>query len=241
MRTFITFTIFLFYLNNGIGQCYPDRHNTSWFDGWISCDKSENPNNKREESHWISYDFGKPYQLNELKIWNINDPDLLDYGAKTVMIDYSVDGLNWIEHGLETFPKAPGNSRYEGNQITHFNGIKARFLLITIVENYGGDCTGFSELRVEVDTAKDEQEDICIIADIYPNPFESTFTVFLEKKCLGETFIAVEDVSGRTVIEESVIKLYDSKNIDGQHLLPGIYYVCLRNGEIKERYKIVKL
>lgn len=221
-------------------QCFPDRHNTSWFDGWISCEMKENPNEARDEGHWISYDFGKPYQLKELKVWNINDPDLLDYGAKTVMIDYSLDGLNWIEYGLQTFPKADGLRNYEGDIITNFNGIKARYLILTAIDNYGGDCTGFAELRIEVDTAKDENEDVCIIADVYPNPFQTSFSVLLEKKCLGEVYLAVEDATGRTVVEERIIKLYDTELINGENLVPGVYFVCLRNGEINERYKIVK-
>ncbi|MDA7802945.1 discoidin domain-containing protein [Crocinitomix sp.] len=241
MKRLINIIAILLFSVQLYGQCYPDRHNTSWFDGWLSCEKSESPNEERGESHWISYDFGKPYKLNALKIWNVNDPDIIDNGAKSVMIDYSIDGIHWFEYGLQNFPKATGTSIYEGNVIAQLSGIKARYLLFTIMDNYGGDCYGFSEMRVAVDTTKDENEDVCIIAEVYPNPFQTQFSVFLEKKCLGDVFVAMEDATGRTVIEESIINLYDTKIIDAESLVPGVYFVCLRNGEIKQRYKIVKL
>ncbi len=240
MKKLIYFFTLLILTNTSFGQCYPDRHNTSWFDGWISCETSENPNEMRGESHWISYDFGQLYELNELKIWNINDPDLLSNGAQNVIIDYSVDGVNWLEYGQETFPEATGVNNYEGEVITDFEGLKAKHLLITVVDNYGGDCVGFAEMRVAVDSAKSDNEDICIIADVYPNPIVDEFSVFLEKKCLGDVYIAIEDATGRTVMAEELIKLYDTKTIDASQYGPGVYFVCLRNGEIKERYKIVK-
>lgn len=241
MKNLLYLVLFLFTSSQLFGQCFPDRHNTSWFDGWMSCETSENPNEVRGETHWISYDFGQTYALNALKIWNINDPDLLDAGAQNVVIDYSLDGITWTEFGQETFPKAPGVSTYEGDDIVDFDGLKARFLLITILDNYGDDeCTGFAELRVGVDSTKDENEDICIIADVYPNPFTTEVSVTLTKKCLGDVYLAIEDATGRTVSPESVINLYDSRIINTENLSPGVYFVCLRNGEIKERYKIVK-
>ncbi len=221
-------------------QCYPDRHNTSWFEGWISCETSENPNSERGFSHWISYDFGQIYALNELKIWNVNDPDLLSFGAKNVIIDYSTDGKNWIEYGQETFPKANGISTYEGDLITNLNGIEAQHLLITVLDNYGGECSGISEFRVSADSIGNDNEDICIIAETYPNPFKDEFSIELKKKCLGEVFFAIEDATGRTVISEQTIKLNEKKQILTQGLAPGVYFVALRNGEIKQRYKIVK-
>jgi len=222
------------------GQCYPDRHNTSWFDGWISCESSPNPNSLRGEGHWISYDFGTPYELNELKIWNINDPDLLLYGVKDISIDYSLDGVNWTSYGNTTVPLATGISTYEGEDILNFNGLKVRYLLITVVNNYGGDCTGFAEMRVSVNPSKDENEDVCMFADIFPNPFDENFSVVLKKKCLGDVYLAIEDATGRTVIAEELIKLNEVKLITAKTWTPGVYYACLRNGDLLERYKVVK-
>lgn len=143
--------IFLTVITSEISsQCYPDRHNTSWFDAWVSCEASQNPNTIRGKSHWILYDLGYVYKLENLHVWNINDPDNLDDGLKNVIIDYSLDGNTWMESGNAVFPKANGSSIYQGNDILDFNGIKTRYLLITAKDNYGGNCYGFSELRIGV-------------------------------------------------------------------------------------------
>ena len=241
MKTLVL-TLFLTALGSatGWGQCYPDRHNTSWFDGWLSCQTSTNPNDARGESHWISYDFGQVYAMNEFKIWNVNDPDILEYGAQHIVIDYSIDGVTWTEFGQEKLPMAPGISTYEGDIVLDFGGLNARYLLLTVIDNYGGECTGFSEMRIAVKDGDDESSDICIIADIYPNPFLDEFSVFLKKKCLGDVYMTVEDATGRIVREEETIKLHSTVTIDAEYLNPGVYFVCLRSGEIRQRYKIVK-
>lgn len=241
MKKFSLSFIFILSTLLTFGQCFPDRHNTSWFNSWISCETSANPNTIRGEGHWISYDFGEPYELNQLKIWNINDPDLVSIGIKNLIIDYSLDGINWTSYGTTTLPIGPGISTYEGDDILNFNGLKVRYLLLSVADNYGGDCSGFSEMRITVNPTKDENEDVCILADIYPNPFSEEFSVFLKKKCLGDVFLAIEDATGRTIVAEEIIKLNDTKLIISKSWSPGVYYVCLRNGDLLERYKVVKL
>jgi len=131
-------------------QCYPDRHNTTWFDSWISCSKSQNPNSIRGDSHWIMYDLGYVYKLEDVHFWNLNDPAQLDNGIKDAFIDYSLDGVSWTEFGVQSFEKATGKSIYQGEDVFEFDGIKARYLLLTVKENWGGDCAGFAELKISV-------------------------------------------------------------------------------------------
>ena len=131
-------------------QCFPDRHNTSWFDSWISCEASQNPNSSRGISHWILYDLGHTYKLKKMHVWNLNDPDNLNDGLKNIAIDYSSDGNTWQEYGNAVLPKASGKSIYEGSEILDFGGINTRYLLITAKNNYGGKCFGLSELRIGV-------------------------------------------------------------------------------------------
>ncbi|MGB1104731.1 MAG: T9SS type A sorting domain-containing protein [Crocinitomicaceae bacterium] len=226
---------------SAFAQCYPDRHNTSWFDGWISCETSMNPNPAREEGHWIAYDFGRVYGLNELKMWNINDPDLLEIGAKTIALDYSNDGVTWTSYGEINIPMAPGISTYEGGIVANLDGVKARHVLFTVLETYGAEeCAGFAEMRFEADSLSDENEDVCVVAQLYPNPFKEQFSIYLEKKCLGDVFYSIEDATGRMVVSETQIQLYETKLIDADQLTPGVYFVNVRNGEIQEKYKIVK-
>ncbi len=240
MKKYLALISVIFGWQSAFSQCFPDRHNTSWFDSWISCESSLSPNQIRGEGHWIMYDFGQSYALNELKIWNINDPDLLDYGAQHVAIDYSTDGINWKNFDEVVFPKATGMSNYEGTIVAEFNKLSVRYLLFTVIDNYGGTCSGFSEMRVGIDSTTDENADICMLATVYPNPFQNEFSVILTKKCLGDVFMAIEDASGRTIVAENNIQVDELNLINGRNWAPGIYYVCLRNGNLLERIKIVK-
>ena len=128
-------------------QCDTLRHNNTWFDGWISCTASANPNAARGNGHWIHYDFGQQYSLFELRIWNMNVPDHLNYGMQNVVIDISADGVTWTEFGQYVLPQAPGHSRYEGDVIMNFDTTNAQHVLITAIDNYGGSCYGLSEVR----------------------------------------------------------------------------------------------
>ena len=92
---FITFTISA----GMLAQCFLDRHNTTWYDGWISCTTSMNPNSCAGESHWILYNLNYPYELFQMHIWNTNAPDYLADGMQDIVIDISNDGLNWSEVG----------------------------------------------------------------------------------------------------------------------------------------------
>ncbi len=225
----------------GQAQCYPDRHNTTWFDSWLSCETSENPNPAREASHWIAYNLNETKALGTLKMWNINAPEILDYGAKEIIIDYSVDGKEWIEYGRIQLNQASGKSTYEGEEILDFNNLEARHLLFTISENYGGECAGFSEIKIAVKPTENDENAQCLIAEVYPNPVQAELSVYLAEKCLNDVYLAIEDATGRTVISESLIKLYETKLINVQGLEAGVYFVCLRTGDnIKQRYKIVK-
>ncbi len=150
MKHIFSIIIIVFTINIANSQCYPDRHNTTWFDAWISCTKSQNPNTVRGESHWIMYDLGYIYKLEDVHLWNLNDPNQLDNGVKDIIIDYSLDGNTWSEFGIKSFDKATGRSIYEGDDAFSFNGIKTRYLLLTIQDNWGGECVGFSEIKIGV-------------------------------------------------------------------------------------------
>ena len=130
------------------GQPYPDRHTTNAFDGWISCDPSNNPNPAHGSSHWIMYDFSQTYALYDLQIWNMNHPDFLDDGLKNVIIEYSTNGSNWILADTFTIPKATSSGYYEGIFGPDLEGTSARFLLITALDNHGGGCYAMSEIRM---------------------------------------------------------------------------------------------
>jgi len=151
-RNFIFTIITLLFLATTVySQCYKDRHSTNAYDGWVSCNTSPNPNNTLGNTHWILYNLGSNKSLYASTVWNSNHPDHLNYGIKKARIDYSTDSLNWNYFGQFNFSQATGNSLYEGETGPNFNGLYAKFLLITPTENYGSSCYGFSEIRINTE------------------------------------------------------------------------------------------
>jgi len=166
----LTILFGLFTVFYAMGQCYPDRHSTSWYDGWISCEKAANPNDVYEASHWILYDLNENFELGKMHVWNSNDPSHLDYGMNEVNVDYSLDGIEWINLGLFYFDPATGKSIYEGFEGPDFGGVLARYVLLTAMSNYGGECYGLSEIKIEVEksTVGIEETDFsvnCVASD----------------------------------------------------------------------------
>lgn len=183
-------------------QCYPDRHSTNFFDGWLSCETAPSPNPARPASHFILYDFEKVYALNRMKLWNTNDPSRLNDGLREVAIDVSVDGQSWTHVGNYTLERASGLSIYEGFDGPDLGGAEGRYLLITGLSNYGGECFGLSEMRVAGEeviisdvTTPDQLE--CITVNLYPNPFSDQVALGLSPDCAGLMRYSLYDQQGK--------------------------------------------
>lgn len=164
-----------------LGQCYPDRHNTSWTDAWISCEKSQNPNGNRGQSHWIAYDFGSVFSLGNMKIWNLNIPEERISGVQSIAIDYSIDGQLWTALGEYNLPIADGKSTYEGFDVTDWKGIEARYVILTPLNSHGGQCVGLSEVRFgiknnnDIITSQNKTPAANFHVKTYPNPYTHQF------------------------------------------------------------------
>ncbi len=138
-------------------QSAPDRHTTTASDGWISCDPAANPNSVHGVSHWIRYDLGEVKSLFDLTFWNMNHPNYITSGIRHMIVEYSTNGSNWTLVDTITVPKAPGSGYYEGVNGPDLEGVNARYLLLTAVDNYGGGCYGLSEVRIYTqDKTEDE-------------------------------------------------------------------------------------
>ena len=245
---FLPIAILLLTVQYGSTQCYPDRHSTNFFDGWISCDVAISPNPLRGKSHFIMYDYGKIYKLGQMQIWNTNDPAHLDWGMRDVAIDYSLDGENWVEAGVFTFGQASGLSTYEGEQGPHLNNIEAQYLLITGLNNYGGDCYGFSEVKISAEEViiSDVEDPIqleCVAVSVYPNPFADKVTLDLDPGCSGELRYTVYDGLGKTLLFQTASLVNgQKKSIEIGHDLPaGTYRLYLESGGQSVQRSIVKM
>lgn len=244
-----TLALFLFTSATLNAQCFLDRHNTTWFDGWISCETSMNPNAARGESHWILYDLNEPYRLFQLHIWNTNAPEYLTNGMQEIAIDISNDGANWTPVGEFTLPVADGTSTYEGLDLYDFGGTNARYVLITGLSNHGGDCYGLSEIRINVTdeiatSLREPPVDAgCLTARITPNPVDATSQAFISSTCgTAPIFYAIQDISGKTLRRGQITLVSQEATLDFSEvpLVPGMYVLALRQDQVMKRIKMVK-
>lgn len=227
-------------------QCYPDRHSTSWYDGWISCETSANPNTLYGDTHWILYDLGYDYVLKDTQLWNTNVPDQLDYGINEYHIDYSLDGTTWINLGTFNLTQASGRSIYEGEEGPDFNEAKARYVLITPISNYGGDCFGFSELKINItDPFEVIDDEDGFNALVYPNPFVQDVTLRLATLNYDAALnYTLHDILGRQILENSIEVSQDQEtytlNLNGRALATGIYILNIEQGDHSRSFKLIK-
>lgn len=146
-RYFYFLLLFACALQGLDAQCLMDRHNTNVNDGWISCELSPNPNGILGDTHWIMYEFPSSQNLYKTQVWNVNQDKFLLWGAKLIQVDISTDGLSWLNQGQYSIQRGTGKSTYQGTIGPDLQGVSAQYLLLTILENYGGECAGFGEWK----------------------------------------------------------------------------------------------
>ncbi len=228
-------------------QCYPDRHNTTWFDAWISCETSVGPVAAHGEAHWIQYDLGHLYLLGEMEIWNINDPLHLNRGAQEIHVDISEDGETWTAMPDQTLLQGSGLSVYEGQSVMDFDETPVRYLLITIASTYGAPCGGFSEMRVEVEgvisaISEFETPNACFEVQVYPNPHQDIFNARIESICGGSMDFTLHDATGRLVQSKRIQQISGTSFLEfgGSDLPAGMYYLSVQQDDALGRYQIIK-
>ena len=249
MKKFIfAFSICMLLQQFAAAQCYPDRHSTNFFDGWLSCEPAMSPNPERPESHFILYDFEKVFKLGQMTIWNTNDPSYLNSGMKDVAIDYSRDGMTWYHAGDFVLAQGSGLSTYEGDQGPNLNDIEARYLLITALTNYGGECYGLSEMNVVgeeviISAVEDPTTLACVEINLYPNPFATEVTLGLYSECDGNMNIMIYDGGGKLLSTQTtqLVKGQETQLQIGSDLPSGAYALFLEYGGKTVRRNIVKM
>lgn len=228
MKYLIVFALFVA-IGTLDAQCFQDRHNTSVASSWLSCEASENPNPTRESGHWIQYDLGENKVLLDSYFWNVNAPDHLTSGAKTIIIDYSFDGTSWVEYGSWNMDQANGSGFYEGQAGPNFNNLEARFILFTVTENYGGDCFGLGEIKIFV------KESVAVVdfdktdmpITLSPNPATSYTDLHIHSNYTGLAQVQILDISGKELFKmpidltgaEQVSRLSTADLADGQYIV----------------------
>ena len=234
-QAILTLLCTFFYVVLATAQCYPDRHNTSASSGWSSCESSFSPNAIRGESHWIVYDLGGPTGLGQMQLWNSNNPQQLTSGAKRVVIDYSLDGENWEEFGEFDVEAATGSGFYEGAVILDFDRLTTRHLLITLVENHGGDCYGFAELKIETFApVRTSELSAASFLKLYPSPAMDFTQVSFHATHFEKATLSVLDLSGKELMADNLI-IQSGENLvtlDVAELVSGQYFVRLKSDHL---------
>ena len=246
MKKIIIIVLIIFGIHRSVAQCNTDRHSTSWFDGWISCQKTSNPNTERGVTHWILYDLGSIYALSTTKLWNSNDPSHLEYGVQQVYFDYSIDGINWNSLGSIHFPEASGKTTYEGTDGPDFDNKLARYVLLTPTSNYGGSCYGFSELKLNIGNevqAIDPDLGFAVLA--YPNPFQNEISIRIDTFYPDKKIdYSITDLLGKTLYYKSLDNPSGSNTVtistNEINLATGIYFLSVQQNNQTQTIKIVK-
>ncbi|MGE5297085.1 MAG: discoidin domain-containing protein [Solirubrobacterales bacterium] len=129
---------------NGSGLNAQDQHGVDLKTMWMTTGLVK--------PDWIQYEFPQVYKVYDMLVWNSNQliESFLGFGAKSVTIEYSVDGQTWTTlEGVPEFAKATCMETYEANTTVSFGGVMAKFVKLTINANWGGLAaqTGLSEVR----------------------------------------------------------------------------------------------
>jgi hypothetical protein len=119
-----------------------DLHGTESTTMWLSTGVGPN---------WIQYEFDQVYKLDELQVWNSNQPIelFIGFGSRKVTVETSSDGTTWTPvANVPEFSQAPGTPDYAANTTISLGGVDAKFVKLTITSSWGGmPITGLSEVR----------------------------------------------------------------------------------------------
>ena len=128
---------------DGSGLNAEDLHSMVVADMWRTQSGDTDP--------WILFTFAEPLKLHEMMVWNHNLEVELDMGLgiQEAMVEYSVDGTNWISLGAVEFAQATAQADYAANTTVAFDGAVAQYVKVTPISNWGGVLVqyGLSEVR----------------------------------------------------------------------------------------------
>ncbi|MCF7975130.1 MAG: discoidin domain-containing protein [Phycisphaerae bacterium] len=148
-----------------------DAHSNADVDMWLSKNIDFTP--------WLQYEFDKPYELDKMMVWNANqavEPSI-GWGAKEVVVETSLDGVDWtVVDGITQFTQAAGSPGYVADDVFALNGLVARHVKISLTSNWGGlpVGVGLSEVRFyAIPTYAREPKPASGAMDVLPNAVAS--------------------------------------------------------------------
>ncbi len=128
-------------LTNGAGLSYPVTENS------LHDNDPAHMLTKDAAAIGFTLDLKGEYPLKKVAIWNYNDPLHLDYGLNQIRIRVSDDSNSWKVTGTYTLEKAEGKEDMAPSLIADLGNVRAHYLQIEILSNYGGSLAGLSAVE----------------------------------------------------------------------------------------------
>jgi len=210
-------------------QCFT-ADNSIWDNPWLSCTARQSPHPDYEAGHWLKYNFGEIRTLSKTRIWNVNDSRQLGKGIKSMYVDYSINGTDWIHWGTYNLEKGTGETVYAGSEGPDLTGIQAQFVLLSAIDNYGDvECMGLSEIKFYLLPGYEEGVSTAVTeADtqgthphlkVFPNP--ATDKLYVPHTSVQGQPYRIYDLTGRPVKED--VFHYQNTSIDIEGISRGAY------------------
>lgn len=118
---------------NRSGMVSATAHNNDNTQMWLS---------QPDGDHAITFQFDDIYTINQLRVWNYNQPGAMSRGMRHVTIEYSRNGYLWSQlYGDYEIPQASGAASLSAATI-NARGVKARFIRLVPHPLTGGSNAG---------------------------------------------------------------------------------------------------
>lgn len=226
-----------------MSQCIDDGHSPFENQGWLSCQTSIGPIPERGDVHWVQYDLGEVYVLDSMYIWNHNVWGETGMGVRSILIDYSTNGNDWVTVGPYEIPRALGSWKYTGTHGPALGNTEARYVLISVLSTWDEDvsCAGFGEIRFQLGESVDVNDPELVTPDwtVYPNPAIEQITIRLPEDVKVQQLSIYNAVGQR--VSQLLLPAQSTLQVPISHMKDGLYYVRYLSDGSAQTQSFVKI
>jgi hypothetical protein len=129
-------------LTNGTGLSAMNlsaTHSATWQEMWMS---------NSITTGWIQFDLGSVQPVSSIAVWNYNSSISTARGVALMDVSWSLDGIAWFPLSQERPPR--GTTAPIPPHVIPARGIPARYIKFDVLQNYGTNYTGLSEVQFVV-------------------------------------------------------------------------------------------
>ncbi len=126
-------------LTNGVGLsalAVTGTHSATFGEMWMS---------NLITTGWLQFDLGSVIPVSAIAVWNYNSTISLLRGVALMNVSTSTDGVNFNPLSTETPPQGTGQPLPP--HLIQANGVPARYVKFDILQNFGTNYTGLSEVQ----------------------------------------------------------------------------------------------